>query len=98
MRKRYSTMLVGAGLLVLAGTAAAAPSQLGFGIYFAAPAPVYSSPHAREVRYAPPVHAAPPVYVEPAHVQHGSARVARYEGHGAYDRGSQESWSWQGGH
>lgn len=95
MRKSYSAMLVGAGLLALSGAAAAAPHvELGF--FFGAPAPVYAAPHAPVVRYSPPAYAAPHGYVEGAPVHHSSRRAARYATHdsynsgsyGAYDRGS----------
>lgn len=61
MRKRFASILAGAGLLTIAGTAAADPTGFGFNISFGAPQPVYQP--------APTYYYPQPVY-EPAPVRH----------------------------
>lgn len=76
MRKLFSTTLVGAGLLALAGTAAATPHAFSLGVFFGAPA------HA--ARPVAPVHAAPLVqHAQPAYVERRAVH-APPPAHGAY--------------
>ena len=72
MRKTLATLLIGAGLIALSGTAAAR-SNIDVGISFGYPAPVYVAPPPPPVVYYPrPVYVQPPaVYYEPAPVYYG---------------------------
>ena len=76
MRKRIATLLAGAALIGLSGTAAA---RVDVGISLGFPAPVYVAP--APVYYAPPppVYYAPrPVYVQPAPVYYGPPAAYYY--------------------
>jgi hypothetical protein len=90
MRKGYVSILAGAGLLAMTGTAAADPLGFGFNISFGAPAPLYAAP---PTYYAPHANSPAPV----AHVredhrlqQRGHARAHLREevrrGHGYVER------------
>ncbi len=73
MRKFIASLLIAGGLVALSG-AASAHSQIGVGITFGVPAPVYVAPPPPPVVYYPrPVVVAPPppVYVAPAPVYYG---------------------------
>jgi hypothetical protein len=72
MRKGIASLLIGAGLIALSGTAAAR-SNIDVGISFGVPAPVYYAPRPPVAYYpAPPVYAAPaPVYYAPPAVYYG---------------------------
>jgi len=78
MRKSIASLLIGAGLVALSGTAAAR-SSIGVGISFGVPAPVYYAPAPVYVAPPPPVayypqpayFAPPPVYYAPAPVYYG---------------------------
>jgi hypothetical protein len=85
MRKRIATLLAGAALIGLSGTAAA---RVDVGISLGFPAPVYVAPQPvyapPPVYYAPrPVYVAPPapVYYAPAPVYYGPPAVI-YRGGG----------------
>jgi hypothetical protein len=75
MRKRIATLLAGAALIGLSGTAAA---RVDVGISLGIPAPVYVAPPP-PVYYVPPrpVYVAPPapVYYAPAPVYYGPPTV-----------------------
>jgi PXPV repeat-containing protein len=64
MRKSIATLLAGAALIGLSGTAAA---RVDVGISLGIPAPVYYAPR--------PVYAPPPVYYAPAPVYYAPAPV-----------------------
>jgi PXPV repeat (3 copies) len=89
MRKAIASLLIGAGLVALSGTAAAR-TNIDVGFSFGVPAPVYY-PQRPPVAYYPPapyvapapVYVAPaPVYVAPAPVYYGPPRY--YYRHHAY--------------
>ncbi|MGZ5093463.1 MAG: hypothetical protein ACXWCY_15660 [Burkholderiales bacterium] len=92
MRKGIASLLIGAGLVVLSGTAAAR-TNVDVGISFGVPAPVYYAPRPPAVYYPAPAYvAAPPVYVAPAPVYYGPPPVyygprVVYRDHGYYRRG-----------
>jgi hypothetical protein len=67
MRKSLSALLIGAGLVVLSGTAAAR-TNIDVGVSFGVPAPVYYAPRPPVTYYPAPVYAPAPVYVAPAPV------------------------------
>jgi len=92
MRKTIATLLAGATLIGLSGTAAA---RVDVGISLGIPAPVYVAPRPY---YAPPpvVYAPPPVYYAPAPVYYNPAPVyygppAVVYGRGYY-RGHHRHW------
>ena len=87
MRKTIATLLAGAALIAVSGTAAA---RVDVGISLGIPAPVYVAPPPPVV-YAPPVYvpprpvyyAPPPVYYAPPPVYYGPPAVV-YRGGGYY--------------
>jgi hypothetical protein len=92
MRKGIASLLIGAGLIALSGTAAAR-SHIDVGISLGVPAPVYYAPRPPVAYYpAPPVYAAPaPVYYGPPAVYY--APPAYYGPRVIYrDRGWHRGW------
>jgi hypothetical protein len=72
MRKTFATLLAGAALIGISGTAAA---RVDVGISFGFPAPVYVAPPPVVYTPPPPVYVAPrPVYVAPAPVYYAPRR------------------------
>jgi hypothetical protein len=72
MRKGIASLLIGASLIALSGTAAANPN-IGVGISFGIPAPVYVAPRPPVAYYPAPAYVqAPPVYVAPAPVYYSA--------------------------
>ena len=89
MRKNIATLLIGAGLLALSGTASAR-TNFDIGISFGYPAPVYVAPP--PVAYYPrPVYVQPPpVYYAPAPVYYGAPVYYRPRYH--RDNGRHRGW------
>jgi hypothetical protein len=97
MRKGIASLLIGTGLVVLSGTAAAR-TNVDVGISFGVPAPVYYyAPRPPAVYYPAPAYiAAPPVYIAPAPVYYAPAPVY-YGPQVIYrDRGYYRHHGWQG--
>ena len=88
MRKSIAALVIGAGLLGLAGTAAAR-TNIDVGIVFGYPAPVYAPPPV--VYYPRPVYVEPPpVYYAPAPVYYGEP--VYYGPHYRHDNGWRRGW------
>ena len=75
MRKAIASLLIGAGLVALSGTAAAR-TNIDVGVSFGVPAPVYYPARPPVAYYPPAPYVAPaPVYVAPAPVYYGPPAV-----------------------
>lgn len=95
MRKHYAALLAGAGLLAIAGTAAADPLGFGFNISFGAPAPAYAAPPAHP--YPQYAHSAPPaLHARASDVHHGRRARAHDARHASRDESRQYGWGQRG--
>jgi hypothetical protein len=94
MRKSIAALLIGTGLLGLAGTAAAR-TNIDVGIAFGYPAPVYAPPPP-VVYYPRPVYVEPPVYYRPAPVYYGPPAYAYYGPRWRHDHGRHGGWDNRG--